>query len=125
MLGVLAIQNRLQLLGERKDAAITILRRPAVKPDGPCDALAWHQLFAKIDLPPFERQNLAVDPPSGNGGEPNYRSQGRRQSIADRIKLVTFEEPGTNVSLDQHRDVRPIEQFSGLHGERERALQRR
>src|SRR5687768_6822773 len=112
MLDVLGLEYGPQFRGEWKHAAVAILRRPAVEPDGTCEPLTRRQLFVEVDLPPFEGQNLAVDSPTGDSREPDDRLQRCRQPIADSLKLFPFKEPRTNVPFRQHRDVRPMEQLA-------------
>ena len=63
------LEELLQLRRQVEDAPLAVLRRAGVEPD-----LA----DLEVDLPPLQRQHLAVDPPPGDVRERHDRSHARR-----------------------------------------------
>ena len=102
--------------GEGERTSIAVLRRAGIESN---DA------GAQINLMPLQRQDLAVDAPTGEVAERNDGLYLGWQPAANGLELLALEESAADVVLLQHRNVWSDHQLSGLAGEREPALQRR
>ena len=117
MLGVLRLEQRAQVVGHRKHAALAVLRRAGVEPD-----LAGRE----VDLPPFERQHLDCDAPAGDVGELDDGLQRRRQMCARRPRTARARRiPVRVLSSRSIGNVRPVQQLARLDRESEDPLQDR
>ena len=77
----------------------------------------------EVDMPPFPRQDFAVDAPAGDVGHGGDALERHGQMPAHGQETVMLEKPLTDIPFLQHRNVRPIEELPGLDGEREHALE--
>jgi hypothetical protein len=86
----LGLEQILQLGCQVEDATLEILCRAGVEPN-------LTQL--QVDLPLLQRQDLAVDAPTGNVRKRHHRLHGRRQVPEYCHVMLALEEPGTHVVL--------------------------
>ena len=90
--GTLLLQELMQLRREVEHAPLAILRRAWIEPD---------LSDAKIDLPPLERQHLAVDPPPGDVREGHDRPHALRQVCKHGLVLLPLEETDADIVLPE------------------------
>lgn len=95
-----------QLARHRERAPLAVLGFSRVEPDLP---------GAEIDLAPFERQHLAIDPPPSDVRERRRWSNGFGQMCQHRQELIALEEPDPYVVFLQKRDVRLLQQLPCLN----------
>jgi hypothetical protein len=84
------LQQRAQIVGDRKRSACPVLRRLRVKSD-----LAR----LEVDLSPLKRQDLARDPPTGDVRERDDWLERRRQVSEDTLQSVELERPCAGVAF--------------------------
>ena len=96
-------------------APLSILRLPWIESDF---------AGAEIDLSPFERQDLTIDPPTRDVRESCDGPHRLRQPRQHRQKLVTLEEADADVVLVEESDVSYLEELACLDREIEHPLDR-
>jgi hypothetical protein len=94
-----------QLARHREGPSLAVLRLSRIEP---------HFVAAKVDLPPLQRQDLAVDPPTGDVREGGRRSNGLRQVRQHGQELFALEEADADVVFLEEPDVRLLQQFPRL-----------
>ena len=67
-----------------------------------------------IDVPPLQAEHFAGNPPARQVGEGDNWAERDRQMRPNRLELVPLEEPGSDVALLQHRNVRPEQKLPDL-----------
>jgi hypothetical protein len=78
---------------------------------------------AEIDLPPLNREHLAVDSPPGHVREGHGRPHTLWQVCKNGFVLLVLEEANANVVLAQHGEVRLVMQLPRFDREAEHPLQ--
>jgi len=114
--GLLGLQELLERVGERKRSTLIVLGRVRVQMD---------DTGLELDVPPLELQHLARNPPAGDVGELDGRTDSRGQVSEDALDLLALEEARSHVALLEHRNVRHVHHLAVLPRQVVDALQRR
>jgi len=81
--GALLLQELVQFRGQVEHSSLSVLRGAWIEPDF---------ADAEIDLPPADRQHLAVDPPAGDVPEGHHRPHALGQVYQHGLVLLALEE---------------------------------
>src|SRR3989442_5474954 len=98
-------QQRLDLRREVHEAPLVVLRRTRVQAQRP---------GRKVELAPFEREDLALRAPAVGVGDRRGRLEIRRQVAAHRLVLLALEEAGPRRRLLELSDHRQAEELPVL-----------